>query len=197
MKTMTTMVAAATLALGATGAALADPTYGHVGQVNATSYTFEAVATGDVDAYFLSSEAADTDVLYMSVNGVLTGVTGFDNHTATRNGVALDLGSVNKGDVVTFYIDNVTTGITYSSNTAQNIDGTNHVYSTNFTAASPIPASTFIAFEDLATKVSDHDYNDIAFSVTNVAAVPEPANLALMLAGLGLVGAAVRRRRVR
>jgi hypothetical protein len=91
----------------------------------------------------------------------------------------------------------VTTGLTYSSNTAQNADGTSHIYSTSFAGAKPIPAGTFIAFEDLATKVSDHDYNDIAFSVTNIAAVPEPANLALMLAGLGLVGAAARRRRAR
>ena len=196
MKTMTTMVAAATLALGAAGSALADPVYPHVGSVNPTSYTFEAVASGEIDAYFLSSSAADTDVLYMSVNGVPTGVTGFNNHTATR-GQKIDLGSVTKGEIITFYIDNVTTGLTYSSNTAQNADGTSHIYSTSFAGAKPIPAGTFIAFEDLATKVSDHDYNDIAFSVTNIAAVPEPANLALMLAGLGLVGAAARRRRAR
>ena len=43
MKTMTTMVAAATLALGVAGSALADPVYPHVGSVNATSAAVTAL----------------------------------------------------------------------------------------------------------------------------------------------------------
>jgi hypothetical protein len=40
----------------------------------------------------------------------------------------------------------------------------------------------------------DGAYTDVT-EVSDVTAVPEPANLALLLAGLGLVGVAARRRK--
>ena len=51
-----------------------------------------------------------------------------------------------------------------------------------------------IAFEDTFKK-TDRDYNDMVLTMrVNVAAVPEPETVSMMLAGLGLVGAMVRRK---
>ncbi len=199
MKTMTTMMAAATLALGAAGSALADPAYPDSGTINPVSYTFEAVATGDVKAYFLGSDAGDTDLVYWSVGNGPINTAGFDNHASTRGASTIDLGSLTAGEKVTFYMYNTVTKDTYSTGGMSNTDGISHVYSTDFagddTSAITIPEGTFIAFEDLPKGNSDYDYNDVAFSVTNIVAVPEPANMALLLAGLGLVGFMARRRR--
>ena len=197
MKTRT-MLAAALLGAAAAGSALADPAYSHPGTVNGASYTFEAIATGDVYAYFMSESADYTDLLGMSTANSITpiGAVGLNNQTSHR-GNAIDLGHVTAGEIVTFFIRVTNTGLTFSSQVSENTDHSQHVFSTAYAGShSPyIPAGVFISFEDLKTNVSDHDYNDTAFVVTDVRAVPEPANLALMLAGLGVVGTAVRRRR--
>jgi hypothetical protein len=88
-----------------------------------------------------------------------------------------------------------TTGDIFYSDTSLNLDGVNHVYSTSFSGAGTVPAGTYVAFEDLRGG-GDLNYFDETFVFTNVAtnAVPEPANLALLMAGLGLVGFMARRR---
>ncbi len=193
-----TMLAAALLAAAATGSALADPSYSHPGSVNPASYTFEAVATGEVYAYFLSENADFTDLVGMSTANSTApiGHVGLDNQTSHR-GQRIDLGHVTAGEVVTFFIRVSQTGLTFSSQVSENADDSEHVFSTTYAGShSPyIPKGLFISFEDLETHHSDHDYNDTAFVVTNVKVVPEPTNVALMLAGLGVVGAAARRRR--
>ena len=193
-----TMLGAALLAAAAAGSALADPAYSHPGSVNPASYTFEAVATGEVYAYFLSEDAYFTDLLGMSTANSTApiGHVGLDNQTSHR-GQRIDLGHVTAGEVVTFFIRVVDTGLTFSSQVSENPDDSEHVFSTTYAGShSPyIPKGVFLAFEDLETHQSDHDYNDTTFVVTNVRAVPEPAGVAMMLAGLGIVGAAARRRR--
>jgi len=193
-----TMFAAAALAALAAGAAQADPVYPAPGTANATTYTFEAVATGEVYAYFMSESAYYSEVLGMSTPGSTTpiGAVGLDNQTSTR-GQWIDLGHVVQNQVVTFYINVTSTGLTFSSDATQSHDHAQHIYSTSYAGSvSPyIPAGTYVSFEDLDGPGSDHDYNDTAFVFTNVTAVPEPGNVAFLAAGLGLLGVAARRRR--
>ena len=194
---MTTQLAAAMLALSIAGSALAsDPAYAAPGTVNPASYTFEAVATGDIYAYFLSQSASYSEQLGMATanSTVALGAVGLDNHASTR-GQWIDLGHATAHEVLTFFINVTNTGLTFSSQASENADGSQHIYSTSFAGSGAIPAGTFVSFEDLDTHVSDHDYNDTAFVVTGVAAIPEPGNLALLMAGLGLLGFMARRRR--
>ena len=191
---LNSILAAALLGVAAAGSAFADSIpYAPVGTQNTAVYSFTAASTGDISAYFLGSGAAYSETLGLLVNGVDSGVNGLENHT-TPIGTQLDFGDVVKGDVLTFYINVATTGDTWYSNTALNTDGVNHVYSTAYTGAQA-PAGTYVAFEDQKGG-GDLNYHDETFVFSNVATtVPEPANLALLLGGLGVMGFLARRRR--
>ncbi len=93
-------------------------------------------------------------------------------------------------------LDDRTNGYTYYSGLASNNpDGVVHAVS----FYDYYDGKTLVGFEDLLNG-GDRDYDDIVFLVSNVsrtpaAVVPEPETWAMLLAGLGIVGAVARRRK--
>src|ERR1051326_8247077 len=170
------------------------------GVFNAVTYVFTATATGPVTAYFAGSTASYVNELGMKVNGVPTGIVGLNNHTSFL-GQSLMLGMVNAGDVLTFELINHTLGLTAYSDPSLNIPYDlpgdaihNHVYSTPYTATSPIidsiPVGTFVSFEDLRFPSADCNYNDEDFVFTPVGSTPAPdsaSSLALLSIGFAAV----------
>ena len=171
--------------------------YPSPGTPNPEVYSFVAAATGDITAYFAGSDAGHSDSIGLLVNGVPTGIIGLNNHTSSL-GDSIVLGSVNAGDVLTFFLVDFTSGSTWYSDKSLNVDGNaQHAYSAPYPGPNPsfgfgIPNGTFIGFEDLSqAQGGDFDYNDDSFVFTNVALVSEtplPAALPLFAGGAGLLG---------
>jgi hypothetical protein len=182
--------------------------YPNAGTPNPVTYTFTAAATGPITAYFAGSTAAYDNDLGLLINGISTGIYGLNDHLSPL-GQSLVLGNANAGDVLTFVLKNNTlSGYAYSDpalNVPYDVDGSvghNHVYSTPYTATSPIidaiPAGTYVAFEDLRFPQSDFNYFDESFVFVNVAttsSVPDAATT-LGLLSITVAGLATARRRL-
>jgi hypothetical protein len=201
----TTLKLAITAALGlmatAASAVAPFPQYATRGKENPIEYSFTAASTGTITAWYTGTTASYSENLGLMVNGVKTGVTGLNNKTS-KVGDALILGNAKRGDTLTFYIDVLTTKLSYYSDKSLNADGVNHVFSADYAGSDIVPAGTYIGFEDL-WKGGDFNYYDLSFVFQNVASkeisavggVPEPSSWAMLIAGFGLTGATMRRRR--
>jgi hypothetical protein len=165
---------------------------------NPILYTFTALSTGTIDAYFAGSTAAFTNDLTMRVNGVPTGVYGLNNHTSAYGDLFV-MGAVTAGDTIVFEMRNLIPGGVgpWFSDKSLNSDGVNHVYSNVWTPDAFIPAGIYVAFEDLPAG-GDFNYFDESFVFTNLAVtqggVPEPCSF-LVFGGCLCTLAFMRRRR--
>jgi hypothetical protein len=196
------LAAALGLVASAASAVTPFPQYPTRGKENPVEYSFKAARTGNITAWYTGTTASYSENLGLMVNGVKTGITGLNNKTS-KVGDTLILGNAKAGDKLTFYIDVLTTKKTYFSDKSLNADGVNHIFSASYAGSNTIPAGTYIGFEDL-WQGGDFNYFDLSFVFQNVASkevpavggVPEPSSWAMLIAGFGLTGATLRRRRI-
>ena len=145
------------------------PGYTPVGTPNPEVYTF--IGTGaDVVATFVGGgNAADTDILEMSVNGGPYVLSTLHNHGSSI-GATYDFGFVPAGAVLTFAILNESTGSTLSSDAALNADHDQHVWAFGYTQGTlgltNVNSGIALNFEDLLAAGGDFNYSDLQVVVT-------------------------------
>lgn len=120
----------------------------------------------------------------------------FNNHSASV-GESVNLGTFSSGTNLLFRLHVNTTDIDYFTGTpSNNPDGVPHARA----ASNELTNITLLSFEDLHGG-GDNNFSDLSISLSNTltaaipASIPEPETYAMLLAGLGMIGAISRRRR--
>ena len=149
---------------------------------------------GDVTLTYLGFSAGYTNFLNLTSPDSVSNI--FVNKT-TPVGTTFDLGSFTAGTELVFSIFVQNTGLTFFTGPgASNPDGVGHA-----DVIFDGQGSATVGFEDLYVSVSDHDYNDLKFSLTGVTegtpVVPEPSEWLMLSAGLAGLSVVVRRRQAR
>lgn len=145
---------------------------------------------GNVSVTFLSSDASYVSDLF------ITGQSDkIFNNKSTFFGQTFDLGNFAANTAITFSLLVNTTGYQFYSGLASS-NSDNVVHAAIHNLGNNVVA---IGFEDMLGG-GDKDYNDVMFTVTNavatqVAPVPEPESFAMLIAGLGALLMANRRRK--
>lgn len=142
---------------------------------------------GEVMLTFISKTASYSNDLF------LTGTSGpiLNNQTAVA-GTQYSLGNFAAGTELSFEIFVNTTGYRFSTGAAS-LNPDNVVHGAFY---EQLGQPLMVGFEDILHG-GDLDYDDLVFSLTNVtvAAVPEPQTYGMMLLGLGMLGAAFKRKK--
>ena len=160
------------------------------------AHSFTATTDGSLTAYFYDEWASLDSWLNVWINGDQF-LGGYKLKSSTSAfGEYVDFGPVSAGDTLVFElkVEGATQDWNWYSDPSKN-GGLNYVYTTDFAGDAPIPAGTYISFEDLPN-LGDVDFNDYQFVVSNVTAhtVPEPFSLVLFGLGIAALGFARKRK---
>lgn len=164
---------------------------------NATAATFEVSKDGPVTGYFVGQSADFTNILGVVFSDAPPLGTSINNHTSTF-GQSFSFGTHQAGSFAIFSDLVVNTGDAWFSSSGMNSDGLDHLFYSSFSLPDGTSA-VLIGFEDLKG-LGDNDRNDVMAIFTNVnvmAPVPEPETYAMLLAGLGMIFYAYRRKSLR
>ncbi len=209
MKKLTKLLALAALGLASFSVpVLAVPTpYGSPGTINGATYTFTATGNGSVIAYFVDQSAGYGSVVGLSINGAAPTTWGLQNH-ASVYGSSFNMGTVATGDILRFVLDVSTSNgagpppSSYKLNSDASLNGgAQHIYSYAYggdAGGTPIPAGTYVGFEDISPLTSgDLDYDDHQFVFTGPGLSVPDGGMTIMLLGLALSGLGYARRLVK
>lgn len=159
---------------------------------SAQDYSYRVARDGFVMGFFAGQTAAYDSDLSVIAAGYPDSGQHIGNHTSDVGDKTI-FGWYRAGTELTFKLDVHNTGDTFYSDTALNPDGISHTKAFQFSLPLgpfyELVPITFMGFEDLLGG-GDMDFNDSMAMFSNVVMVPvpEPSSIAMMLAGLGLLG---------